>query len=130
MEYTLTVKSDNPKELASLLIAIDDFNRAVDRAGTAKAELAKATNSPKAAKEQPVKQQPAPAETAQEEQPAKIEADKPISNTVLREKFQVIKDKPGIREKVVALLGKFESKVLTDVPQDRRAEFIAELEKL
>ncbi|UTG84511.1 hypothetical protein [Bacillus paranthracis] len=133
MNITLNIQADNPIELQAAIEGLAKQGL-VNVTGEAK-EVVKTPKKAQAKKESTSsepKKDVAPKETKKEETPKVEEKQSANAPSVveLRSTAQEKGKTPEGKKAIKALLVEFESKSISNVPEEKRAEFLAKLENL
>lgn len=143
MNITLNIQADNPVELQAAIEGlakqglVNVTGEAKEVVKTPKKVQAKKETTPSEPKKEEApkveeKQDVTPKETKKEETP-KVEGKQDVNVPSVVELRSMAQEKgktPEGKKAVKALLVELESKSISTVPEEKRAEFLAELEKL
>lgn len=121
----IKINADNAADLKRDLVTLLDLVGGTTPVAETKAETKKAKSSKK---QKAVEEVPPQEEPASEEESAE-EAE--ITVRVLRAKAkEKMDDDPSVRKAIRDLIKKYDAKNVVDIPKDKRADFLKELEAL
>ena len=129
MNITLNIQADSPEELRQAITGLAAFGGIVPAQAVAQTTAEKPSRT-RTKPAEPVQSDPEP--TKEDEVLETIEHDDtPVPTVVeLRAKAQEAGKTPDDKKAIKALLDKYESKSISDVPEDKRAAFLAGLESI
>ncbi|MEH7462752.1 hypothetical protein V7166_11925 [Bacillus thuringiensis] len=126
MNITLNIQADNPVELQAAIEGLAKQGL-VNVTGEAVAKEVVKTPKKAQAKKEPTTSEPKKEETPKVEEKEDIKVPSVVE---LRSMAQEKGKTPEGKKAIKTLLVEFESKSISNVPEEKRAEFLAELEKL
>lgn len=124
MNITLNIQADSPEELME---AISGLSGVMGGASVDSPDVEKKEKKPTKSKTKPAEKAAEPEKKSSDK--PEDDSEDPVSVEQLRAKAAEVA-KAGKQPDVKALLDEFESKSISAVPEDQRAEFLTKLEKL